>query len=380
MVQYFGDFAEDDTVNIPFNTFTSNDPTASATITNLVDADIKVHKDGGLTQIVTDGATVIIDFDSITGNHLVTIDTSVHADYSTGSEYQVRIEGTTVDGGTINAWIGSFSIERAGGVLALIKAGNLSANVVQIGGVTQSATDLKDFADAGYDPVTNKVQGVVLVDTTTTNTDMRGTDNAALASVASEARLSELDAATAGKAANDISLILADTGTDGVVLANDAITAAKIATNALGALELAADAVNEIRDSIISDATAFAGANIATINGKLPAALVGGRMDSNISAVNNNNEAALDLERSARTIIRGAAVIGTLSTTQMTTDITVTVAEQFNGRIIIFASDTTTLALRNQATDITATAVAGGLLTFTALTTAPVSTDSFVIV
>lgn len=45
----------------------------------------------------------------------------------------------------------------------------------------QSAIDLKDFADAGYDPATNKVQGVVLVDTTTTNTDMRGTDNALLA-------------------------------------------------------------------------------------------------------------------------------------------------------------------------------------------------------
>jgi len=64
-----------------------------------------------------------------------------------------------------------------------------------LAGTAQSLTDLKDFVDEGYDPTTNKVQGVVLVDTTTTNTDMRGTDNAALASVATEARLSELDAA-----------------------------------------------------------------------------------------------------------------------------------------------------------------------------------------
>jgi len=48
----------------------------------------------------------------------------------------------------------------------------LEADLTQIGGVAQSATDLKDFADAGYDPATNKVQGVVLVDTTTTNTDI----------------------------------------------------------------------------------------------------------------------------------------------------------------------------------------------------------------
>jgi len=37
----------------------------------------------------------------------------------------------------------------------------------------QSAIDLKDFADAGYDPGTNKVQGVVLVDTATTVTVLR---------------------------------------------------------------------------------------------------------------------------------------------------------------------------------------------------------------
>lgn len=41
----------------------------------------------------------------------------------------------------------------------------LHADLTQIGGAAQSATDLKDFADEGYDPATNKVQGVVLTDT-----------------------------------------------------------------------------------------------------------------------------------------------------------------------------------------------------------------------
>jgi hypothetical protein len=54
----------------------------------------------------------------------------------------------------------------------------LHADITQLAGATQSLTDLKDFADAGYDPGTNKVQGVVLCDTTTTNTDMKGTDGA----------------------------------------------------------------------------------------------------------------------------------------------------------------------------------------------------------
>lgn len=44
------------------------------------------------------------------------------------------------------------------------------ANMTQIGGNTQSATDLKDFADTGYDPATHKVQDVLLTDTLTTYT------------------------------------------------------------------------------------------------------------------------------------------------------------------------------------------------------------------
>ncbi len=48
----------------------------------------------------------------------------------------------------------------------------VAANLTQMGGVAQSATDLKDFADAGYDPATNKVQGVVLVDTATDVTNL----------------------------------------------------------------------------------------------------------------------------------------------------------------------------------------------------------------
>ncbi len=43
-------------------------------------------------------------------------------------------------------------------------------DVTKLAGVTQSLTDLKDFADTGYDPSTHKVQGVLLTDTLTTYT------------------------------------------------------------------------------------------------------------------------------------------------------------------------------------------------------------------
>lgn len=48
--------------------------------------------------------------------------------------------------------------------------GMIDTNPVRLNNVSQSLLDLKDFADDGYDPATNKVQGVVLTDTVTTYT------------------------------------------------------------------------------------------------------------------------------------------------------------------------------------------------------------------
>jgi hypothetical protein len=114
MTAYFGDYNTTQTVHIPFNTFTSDDPSASVTVTNLVAGDIKIHKDGAVAERTSaNGVTVSIDFDTITGNHMVNIDLSdnTHAGfYSAGSHYQVRLEGITVDAATLNVWIGTFSI------------------------------------------------------------------------------------------------------------------------------------------------------------------------------------------------------------------------------------------------------------------------------
>jgi len=144
-VPYYGDFPEDHVaIRIPFNTFSSDDPAVSATISQLAGGDIKVHKDGNLTQIVTDGASVVIDFDSITGNHVILIDSSAHADYSTGSEYMVRVEGTTIDGATnVNFWVGAFSIERAGGVLALMKATTLASIKAETALIVEDTAELQ---------------------------------------------------------------------------------------------------------------------------------------------------------------------------------------------------------------------------------------------
>ena len=104
------------------------------------------------------------------------------------------------------------------------------------------------------------------------------------------------------------------------------------------------------------------------------------KVDSNMIAVNGSTEAADDMRTAAETMVKGSAVTGTLSTTEMTTNLVVSVAGQYNGAVLIFAKDTATAALRGQRTDITATTVLSGKIGFTSLTTAPVNGDTFVIV
>jgi hypothetical protein len=181
-VAYYGDFAEDDTVNLPFNTFDSNDPSNSVTATDLVASDIFVHKDGSATPITTDGATIDIDAPGV-GAHMITIDTSVDADYSTGSEYAVRVNGVTVDGGTVNAWVGAFSIERAGGALAVAKT--IKAETVLIVADTDELQG--DWVDAGR---LDAILDLILADTGELQADDTPTSIAALQT--------DLDTLTAG--------------------------------------------------------------------------------------------------------------------------------------------------------------------------------------
>lgn len=195
-----GDYTEDFAdLNFKFNTRTL----AGVPIT-LASGTISVYKSDGTTESTT-GVTLTPDFDGITGLHNVKIDLSADSFYAVSEDYQVVITVGTVDSvSVVGVVVAEFSIENRFD----------EADLVSISGDAQSATDLKDFADAGYDPATNKVQGVVLTDTLTTytgntkqtadhtaaiaaipTTAMRGTDTAALASVCTETRLAELDAA-----------------------------------------------------------------------------------------------------------------------------------------------------------------------------------------
>lgn len=134
---YLGDFTTSNTVYVYFNTFDSNDPSASVTITGLAVTDIEIYKDGSTTQRSSDaGYTLLdtdgIDFDGITGIHGFSIDLSDNTDagfFAAGSEYTVIVSAITVDAATISFVAANFSIERAGGALALLKGTNSLANI-----------------------------------------------------------------------------------------------------------------------------------------------------------------------------------------------------------------------------------------------------------
>ncbi|OPZ43368.1 MAG: hypothetical protein BWY95_02228 [Bacteroidetes bacterium ADurb.BinA104] len=256
MVPYYGDYAANATVYIPINTFDSNDPAASVTVTNLVNTDVHIHKDGGTTQRNNAaGITMTVDFDSITGNHLLIIDTSDNtvADFwEAGHEYQVRIEGATVDGGTINAWVGSFSIERAGGALALIKT------------ATYGLSALKTLLDTTGIKVASFADNAI----TAASINADAITNAKIADNAIAAENLAADCITSAKIADNAfanehfadgaltsTEITSAAGCIVASIANNAITAAAIATDAIDADALKADALAEIADAVWDEAS-----------------------------------------------------------------------------------------------------------------------------
>jgi hypothetical protein len=71
-------------------------------------------------------------------------------------------DSTKIDGSALNTLSSHDPGETIAGATDV-----MSSNITQIGGVVQSATDLKDFVDTGYDPGTHKIAGLVLADAVT---------------------------------------------------------------------------------------------------------------------------------------------------------------------------------------------------------------------
>lgn len=239
----------------------------SITLTGLAVTDIEIYKDGGTTQRASDaGYTLLdtdgIDFDGITGIHGFSIDTGDNTDagfYTVGAWFHVVVSAVTVDSQTVNFIAAAFRIMPAESV-----AGKPKVDV---------------DAWLGTAAATPTVAGVPEVDVTHFN----GTAGT-FASGRPEVNTSHIAGSAVSTSSAQIGVNVVNAG--GTAWGSGAITAASIAADAIGASELAADAVAEIADAVWDEARAghvaagSFGEGVASVQGS-----VSGNVDGQIGGV-----------------------------------------------------------------------------------------------
>jgi len=127
-----------------------------------------------------------------------------------------------------------------------------------------------------------------------------------------------------------------------------------------------------------ADYTAPDNAGIAAIKAQTDklAFTVANKVDANVLVLNGDAIAAANLAKSASVIYQGTVTGAATTTTLIDSGLTQSATDFWKGRVIIF----TTGSLKYEATDITAFDPATHKLTFTALTSAPSTGDTYVIV
>lgn len=118
---YLGSYPVNGTVDFKWNTNGQD----GASITRSTNGSIRIYKDNSTTERSSSaGITDTEDFDTVTGVHHLRIDLSDNTDagfYVAASEYQVVLQGATIDTKSVSAVIAHFSIERSGSTLAGIR-------------------------------------------------------------------------------------------------------------------------------------------------------------------------------------------------------------------------------------------------------------------
>ncbi len=238
----------------------------------------------------------------------------------------------------------------------------VEADVTAVSGDSTAADNLEaDYDGTGYSK-SNSTIG-----TCTTNTDMRGTDSAALASVCTETRLAELDA---GNLPTDVAGI----PTNPILDTEDGSSFTAVPWNSSWDAEV---------QSECADALTAAGVSTHDAAAVKTAIEAGGSHLALIKAVTDalTVAAATKLATSAGTMVTGTVShdnTAASTTVFYSDDITEATADHYNGRIVIFTSGD----LQYQATDITDYELAAGegKFTVTALTEAPADNVTFIIV
>lgn len=252
MSAYLGDFRISSVVRKMWN----SNAIAGESITRATNGTISVYKDGGTTQSTT-GVTDTEDFDSLTGVHLVAIDTSADGTfYSAGSDFEVVLSAATIDGKTINATLFSFSLENRSALMPTTAGRKLDVSAGGEAGV--------DWANVGSPTTTLNLSGTTVKTATDVETDTADIQSRLPAALTAGGNIKADALAISGDtvAADNAEAFFDGTGyagTNNVIptvtsvtaVAAGGITASSIATDAIDADALATDAVTEIATGML---------------------------------------------------------------------------------------------------------------------------------
>ena len=253
---------------------------ASITLTGLAVTDVAIYKGTSMTQRASDAGVVLldtdgIDVDGVTGIHGFSIDTSDNTDagfYAAGSFYTVVVASVTIDSQTVNFVAGTFYLTPATAIAGHQK--------VDVGGWLGTA------------PATPTVNGVPEVDLTHVagSTTSVSTIASSIATLLADIGGVATAAADGDPTATDLlfayikQLINILVGTAGVVT----FPAAAAPANAVSLSEIIRaiyDDTNELQVDDYPTSIAAIQADTDDIQTRLPAALVGGRIDASVGAM-----------------------------------------------------------------------------------------------
>lgn len=157
MIPYIGDIVSGTTLYHLWNSNTS----LGASVTRATNGTVYIYKDLTTSSETTLGVTDSEDFDSVTGVHAVTVNTTA-AFYATGSEYHAILKSATIDGATVSAGLFAFSIENRSTHPKSHYPSNFSKTVIDTSGIVDA--DVRQWL--GTAAATPTTAGVPEVDVT----------------------------------------------------------------------------------------------------------------------------------------------------------------------------------------------------------------------
>lgn len=289
----FGDRLEDSAIQIDFTTHVGSTGALVAPSSAFTNSDFRIYKDGSATQkTTTNGITVTSPFDSITGKHLIEIDTSNDTGdsgfWTAGANYRVEINSAkTVDGvDQSGVTVGRFSIENRNVKADVRKWIGTAVSTPTTAGVPNvNAKTWNDLTTVAL-PLVPTTAGRTL-DVSTGGE--AGVDWANVGSPATTVALSGTTVANSTLLAGATTVVLTDGSLTAAKIAADAITAAKIADGAIDAATFAAGAINAaaIAADAITDAKVASDVTIASVTGAVGSVTgnVGGNVTGSVGSV-----------------------------------------------------------------------------------------------